>query len=168
MDKKKSVILAVVFLLIGLFFFVSDSGNKSGLPEDVLKANVGWSYDSFKKILELIEVNDEGDVLCVFETDEKIAVGYLKCVADDKYKFGTAVEFSPFWEKPEHYDVSNLKAGDSDLHIKFVVTYDDVEVKDSTQKYSFAIGGKNVALHIIGIENERCSGYEYYIEPNQS
>ena len=168
MKNKNSIILIVVFLLIGLFFFVSDSTNKAGTPEDVLKENVGWSYDSFKQILELIEINDEGDVLCVFETDKKLAVGYLNCVSDNKYKLGIAVEFSPFWETPERYDISNLKVGDSDLLIRFVVTYDDVEVKDSMQKYSFDIGNKDVALHIIGTENQKCVGYEYYIESNQS
>ncbi len=166
-NKSKPIILILLLVLL-LIYFISDGSSKSGTPAEVLDINLGSGYETISEILDVIEVNDEGDALCVFETVEKIAVAYLNCVGNDTYKFGIAVEYDPFWEMPEHYDINCLKAGDSDLLIKYVVTYDNVDVKDSTEKYSYAIGEKNVALHILSLEEENSFGYVYYLEAHQS
>ncbi len=168
MNKNKTkLIISLLLLVLALIYFVSDSSNKSGTPVEVLDINLGSGYETITEILDIIEVNDESDALCVFETDEKIAVAYLNCLKNGKYKFGTAIEYSPFWEMPEHYDISCLKAGDSDLLIKYVVTYENVDVKDSTEKYSYTIGDNNVALHILSVEEENSFGYVYYLESHQ-
>ena len=162
--NRKSIILSIVLLLIALVMFMSGAENKTGTVYDVLNANVGSGYETVKDVLEIIELNEEGDALCVFETDEKIAVAYLNCVGENKYKFGTAVEYSPFWEMPSAYDISCLKAGDSNLLIKYVVTSDDVNVTESIKKYTFNIGDSKQALHLLSIEDKHCSGYVYYLE----
>ncbi len=162
--NKKSIILSLVLFLMALVLFISGAENKAGTAYEVLNANIGSGYDTVKEVLEIIELNEEGDALCIFETDEKIAVAYLNCVGEDKYKFGTAVEYSPFWEMSGAYDISCLKAGDSNLLIKYVVTSDDVDVRESTKKYSFNVGKGKQALHMISTEDKKCSGYVYYLE----
>ena len=160
--NKKNIVLALALFALALVMFLSE--NKAGTVYDVLNENIGPGYETVKEVLEFIELNDEGDTLCVFETDGKMAVAYLNCVGEDKYKFGIAVEYSPFWEIPSNYDISCLKAGDSDLLIKYVVTSDDVSVKESTKKYTFNVGDSKQALHIISVEETKCSGYVYYLE----
>ena len=168
MNKHKSKpIISILLLVLALIYFISDSSNISGTPAEVLDINLGSGYEMVSGILDVIAVNNEGDALCVFETDKKIAVAYLNCLKNGEYKFVTAIEYSPFWEMPEHYDISCLKAGDSDLLIKYVVTYENVDVKDSTEKYSYTIGEKNVALHILSVEEENSFGYVYYLEAHQ-
>ncbi len=167
MNNKSKTIISILLLVLALIYFISDNSNNSGTPVEVLDINLGSGYETISEILDVIEVNDEGDALCVFETDEKIAVAYLNCVGNDTYKFGTAVEYDPYWEMPEHYDISCLKAGDSDLLIKYVVTYDNVDVKDSNEKYSYTICEKNVALHILSVEELNSFGYVYYLEAHQ-
>lgn len=162
--NKKSIVLSSILFAVAFLLFISGEENKSGTAYEVLNANIGSGYENVKEILEIIELNEEGDALCVFETDEKIAVSYLNCVGEEKYKFGTAVEYSTFWEIPSNYDISCLKAGDSNLLIKYVVTSDDINVKESTKKYTFNVGDSKQALHMISIEEKKCSGYVYYLE----
>lgn len=165
MQKNKNrIVLSILLFVLAFFLFASGEENKSGTALEVLNANIGSGYDTVKEVLEIIELNEEGDALCVFETDKKIAVAYLNCIREDKYKFGTAVEYSQFWEIPSNYDISCLKAGDSNLLIKYVVTSDDINVKESTKKHTFNIGDSKQALHLISIEDKHCSGYVYYLE----
>lgn len=163
--KKYKILIIIIAYLISLFIISSTSAeNKSGTPEEVLEANIGFDYESFKKVLQIIEVNDEGDALCIFETDGKLAVAYLNCVGNDKYKFGTAVEYSSFFTDVPKYQISNLKAGDSDLLIKYVVTNDETVVDESIEKYTFSVGNSKQAFHLISVEDKKCFGYQYHLE----
>lgn len=162
--NKKNIALSFLLFALAFVLLITGTSGKSGTAYEVLLENTGSSYEAVKEVLEIIELNDDGDALCVFETEGKIAVAYLNCVGEGSYKFGTAVEYSPFWEMPSNYDISCLKAGDSDLLIKYAVTKADTEVKESTKKYTFDVGGGKQALHLISVEDKKCSGYVYYLE----
>lgn len=161
MDNKRILkIIAILVVAISCITFFNYTDNKPGTAEEVLKANVGWSYESFSKIYDIIEVNDKGDALCVFETDSKIAVAYLNCIAANKYKYGIATEFSQYFSKTNEYEISCIRAGDSDLEIKYVITYNDVKIADSKEEYNYQINDSSVTLHILSVEDYKCSGYE--------
>ncbi|MBQ7294919.1 MAG: hypothetical protein IJW86_01870 [Clostridia bacterium] len=164
MQKSKVLIILITFFTFLFLFSVTSEENKPGTPEEVLKANIGLDYDSFKEVLKIIEVNDEGDALCIFETDGQLAVAYLNCVGNDRYKYGTAIEYPLFFTDVPKADISNLKAGDSDLLIKYSVTNDKAVVDNSIEKYTFSIGNSKQAFHLISIEDKKCFGYEYHLE----
>ncbi len=165
MNKNKTkLIISILLFLLAFVLFISDECTKSGTIAEVLNANIGNGYEKVTEIFDLIEVNDEGDGLCVFETDKKIAVAYLNCVGNEKYKFGTAVEYDPFREFTEEYHISCLKAGDSDLLIKYVIAKENINVKNSAEKYVFSVSDITQILHLISVEEEKCSGYIYYLE----
>lgn len=164
MKKSKILIILITFIAFSILFSVTSEENKPGTPEEVLKANIGPDYESFKEVLKIIEVNDEGDALCIFETDGKLAVAYLNCVGTDKYKFGTAVEYPPFYTDVPKTSISNLKAGDSDLLIKYAVTNDKTTVDGSIEKYTFSVGNSKQTFHLISVEDKKCFGYVYHLE----
>ncbi len=165
--NKNKLLAALLLFALAFVLHISDESTKSGTVSEVLNANLGNGYEKVTEIFDFIEVNDEGDGLCVFETDEKIAVAYLNCVGDGKYKFGTAVEYDHFREFEEEYHISCLKAGDSDLLIKYVVAKEKIYVKNSTERYVFSVADVTQVLHLISVEEEKCSGYVYYLETEQ-
>ena len=165
MNKNKNKLFISIFLFfLAFILFISDESSKSGTISEVLNANLGNGYEKVTEIFDFIKVNDDGDGLCVFETDKKIAVAYLNCVGNDKYKFGTAVEYDPYWEFIEEYHISCLKAGDSDLLIRYVIAKENINVKNSAEKYTFSVSDVTQILHLISVENKKCSGYVYYLE----
>lgn len=165
MRNKKNVALSLVLFSLAVILIFTGTSGKSGTAYEVLKENTDSGYyETVKEVLEIIELNDDGDALCVFDTDGKIAVAYLNCVGEEEYKFGIAVEYSSFWDMPSNYDICCLKAGDSDLLIKYAVTKADTDVKESTKKYIFDVGDGKQALHMISVEDKKCSGYVYYLE----
>ena len=160
-NKIFKVITTIVIAVLSFTFF-NFLDNKPGTAEDVLQANIGWGgYESFSKVRDIIEVNNDGDALCVFETDSSIAIAYLDCVKNGKYKYGTAVEYPEILSYSDKYNICQIKAGDSDLMIKYVVAPSDVSVKESTKEYKYEFNNSYVSLHIISIEDYKCSGYEY-------
>lgn len=155
-------VITIIIIAIFSFAFFNFLDNKPSTAEDVLQANIGWGgYESFSKVRDIIEVNDNGDALCVFETDSSIGIAYLNCVGNFKYKYGTAVEYPEILSRSDKYDICQIKAGDSDLIIKYVIAPSDVSVKESTKEYKYEFNNSSVSLHIISIEDFKCSGYEY-------
>lgn len=160
-NKFLKVLTTIIIAVLSIAFF-NYIDNKPGTADEILQANIGWGgYDSFSEILEIIEVNDSGDALCVFETDSSIGIAYLNCVRNGKYKYGTAVEYPEIFCRSDEYNICRIKAGDSDLMIKYVIAPSDVSVKESVKEYKYEFENSSVSLHILTIEDCKCSGYEY-------
>lgn len=159
--KKKPLILILALVVFSafLFFFTEQSGS----AVEVLSANVNDSYDRVDDILDYIELNDEGDALCVFSSGEKLGVAYLNCVGENEYKYGTAVSYDHYYSKEGKYDISFIEAGDSDLRIKYAVTNENAEFDDSKKSLEYNIGANTFKLHLLSVEEKKCSGYMYYL-----
>ncbi len=166
-DKVK-LFLGLFFAGLAVFFFLSSDENKVGTPQEVLLANIGDGYESVGEVFDVIALNDEGDALCTFSTDEKLGVAYLNCVGENQYKYGTSVIFNHYFISPEKYDeTSFFEAGDSDLKIQFVVCDERTYVNTAKEKYTYTVGDNTFALNIISVEEHNSSGYMYYIKPNE-
>ena len=165
MDGKRILkVITILVVAILCITFINYKDNKPGTAEEILQTNIGWGgYESFSKVRDIIEINDDGDALCVFETDSSIAIAYLNCVKNSKYKYGTAVEYPEILSCSDKYDICQIKAGDSDLMIKYVIVPSDVSVKGSVQEYKYKFENSSVSLHILSIEDYKCSGYEYHL-----
>ena len=156
--KGRAVILIMCLSVLALLV-IQMSQSSVGSALDVLYENEGATG-----IIETVTVNDEGDVLCVYEKDEKIGVAYLDKVAENEYKYGIAMTYGSEFLKSPDTEIHCIKAGDSNLKIRYSVTslkrvpYETVSVNE------FKKDNSTFYLNVLSIEKDNCSGHVAFLE----
>lgn len=160
MTKGRTVLL-VLCLVVLAFLLIKMNHSSVGSALDVLYENEGATA-----IIETVPVNDDGDVLCVYEKNENIGVAYLDEVGENEYKFGIAITYASGFPESSDTGIYCIKAGDSNLKIRYSVTsfrnvpYETLSVNEFKKENS------TYYLNIISIEKKNCSGHVAFLETN--
>lgn len=158
MTKGRMAVLIMCLVVLALLVLQMNQSSV-GSALDVLYEN-----EEATGIIETVPVNDDGDVLCIYEKDEKIGVAYLDSVGENEYKFGIATTHGSGFPKSSDAEIHCVKAGDSNLKIRYSVTSFEKVPFETLSVNKFEKDNRTYYFNIISIENEYCSGHVMYLE----
>ncbi len=142
------VAIGALILVIGLTLFILNAMTFTGTPFEAIAHN-----EDISQAVEVIPVNEDGDVLCVFTAGDEIGIAYLDCQAEDEYVYGTSIYY---YGDP---DIYYILAGDSDLEIRFSICEQGANVPESLSVHEFSVDATAYSLCILSIEEFDCSSY---------
>lgn len=144
--RNAKISMVIVAILVAYVIFTFVSFNKSGTAFEVIAAN-----ESISEIVEMVEVNDKKDVLCLYETTyDEIGVAYLEFVEEDKYRLG---QTTSGWHNAFFYKMEVAK---SDLEILFSISEEGDELPDEVhERVEFDMGEKTwfFTVHYVKSKN---------------
>ena len=156
---KGRIFVSILCLAVLTLLVIQMNQSSVGSALDVLYENEGATG-----IIKTVSVNDEGDVLCVYDKDEKIGIAYLDEVGENEYKFGIAMTYGSEIPKSSDAEIYCIKAGDSNLKIRYSITSFKKVPYEILSVNKFEKDNRTYYFNIISIESEYCSGHVMYLE----